>query len=149
MALARTYLDWNATAPLLPPAREAVSRALDMPGNASSCTWEGRALRLEVENAAPCCGLTSVGKACQYCVCQRCHRGANLVLTPHFKMGRAPVTCSRLYVSAIEHPAVREGGRFAKSDVTEIPVTRQGLVDPEALEALLAAHDFAGTACRW
>ena len=58
-------------------------------------------------------------------------------------MGRAPVTVSRLYVSAIEHPAIREGGRFAPDQVTEVPVTPSGIVDLAALETLLVNHDPA------
>ncbi|MGG2475480.1 cysteine desulfurase, partial [Rhizobium sp. BR5] len=46
-----------------------------------------------------------------------------------------------LYVSAIEHPAFREGGRFAKDNVTEIPVTSAGVIDLAALELLLSSHD--------
>lgn len=66
---------------------------------------------------------------------------ANLVLTPDFKMGRAPLRMGHLYVSAIEHPAVREGGRFSKDNVTEVPVTASGVLDLAALETLLPGHD--------
>ena len=51
----RTYLDWNATAPLPPAAREAVVAALDMVGNPSSVHGEGRALRMLVEAARQIC----------------------------------------------------------------------------------------------
>ena len=47
----RTYLDWNATAPLRPEAREAVVRALEVVGNPSSVHAEGRATRRIVEEA--------------------------------------------------------------------------------------------------
>ena len=50
-----------------------------------------------------------------------------MVLTPDFRMGRTPLAIGHLYVSAIEHPAVREGGRFAKARVSEIPVTSDGV----------------------
>lgn len=66
---------------------------------------------------------------------------ANTVLTPDFRMGRTPLKIGQLYVSAIEHPAVREGGRVPKEQVTEIPVTRAGVVDLVALQTLLDAHD--------
>ena len=48
---ARTYLDWNATAPLRPEARAAMIAALDLPGNPSSIHAEGRAARAAVERA--------------------------------------------------------------------------------------------------
>lgn len=139
----RTYLDWNATAPLLPAAREAVLAALDSVGNPSSVHGEGRALRMLVEaarrdvaalvNAAPAHVIFTSGAT----------EAANLALTPDYRMGRTPLAIGRLYVSEIEHPAIREGGRFARDAVTTIPVTRAGLVDLEALTTLLAGHDKA------
>jgi len=139
----RTYLDWNATAPLLPAAREAVVSALDMIGNPSSVHGEGRALRMLVEaarrdvaalvNAAPAHVIFTSGAT----------EAANLALTPNYRMGRTPLAIGHLYASEIEHPAIREGGRFAREDVTTIPVTRAGLVDLEALETLLKDHDKA------
>lgn len=47
----RTYLDWNATAPLRPEARAAMVAALDVVGNPSSVHGEGRAARGIVEAA--------------------------------------------------------------------------------------------------
>jgi cysteine desulfurase len=139
----RTYLDWNATAPLLAAAREAVVAALDMVGNPSSVHGEGRALRMLVEaarrdvaalvNAAPAHVIFTSGAT----------EAANLVLTPDYRMGRTPLAIGHLYVSEIEHPAVREGGRFARENVTTVAVTRAGIVDIEALEVLLQGHDKA------
>lgn len=51
MAGPRTYLDWNATAPLRPQARDAMLAALDLVGNPSSVHAEGRAARAAVERA--------------------------------------------------------------------------------------------------
>lgn len=47
----RVYLDWNATAPLRPEAREAMLAALEAVGNPSSVHAEGRAARAVVEKA--------------------------------------------------------------------------------------------------
>jgi len=47
----RVYLDWNATAPLRPQAREAMIAALDAIGNPSSVHAEGRAARRLVDDA--------------------------------------------------------------------------------------------------
>ena len=47
----RTYLDWNATAPLRPEARAAMGDALDLLGNPSSVHAEGRAAKMLVERA--------------------------------------------------------------------------------------------------
>ena len=45
------YLDHNASAPLLPEAREALLAALELTGNPSSVHGHGRALRNLVEGA--------------------------------------------------------------------------------------------------
>lgn len=47
----RTYLDWNATAPLRPQARAAMIAAMDLVGNPSSVHAEGRAARAAIETA--------------------------------------------------------------------------------------------------
>ncbi|MFD1912190.1 cysteine desulfurase family protein [Halodurantibacterium flavum] len=47
----RAYLDWNATAPLLPEARAAMIAAMDAVGNPSSVHAEGRAAKAIVERA--------------------------------------------------------------------------------------------------
>lgn len=49
--MSRTYLDWNATAPLRPEAREAMGLAMDVAGNPSSVHAEGRAAKGLVETA--------------------------------------------------------------------------------------------------
>ncbi len=51
MPIERTYLDWNATAPLRPEARAAMVAAMDLLGNPSSIHLEGRAARAIVERA--------------------------------------------------------------------------------------------------
>jgi cysteine desulfurase len=48
---ARAYLDWNATAPLRPEARDAMIAAMDVVGNPSSVHAEGRAARALIERA--------------------------------------------------------------------------------------------------
>ncbi|MGN8171421.1 cysteine desulfurase family protein [Agrobacterium sp. 22117] len=139
----RTYLDWNATAPLLPAVRDALLSALDLSGNPSSVHKEGRAVRAAVETARRDVAALVGAEASHVVFTSGATEAANLVLCPHFKMGRSPLNISHLYVSAIEHPAVREGGRFSRSAVTEVPVTEQGLLDIEALESLLSRHDRA------
>ncbi len=47
----RTYLDWNATAPLRPEARAAMIAAMDVAGNPSSVHSEGRAAKGLIEKA--------------------------------------------------------------------------------------------------
>ncbi len=51
MTRRRAYLDWNASAPLRPEAREAMLAAMDEAGNPSAVHAEGRAARAIVERA--------------------------------------------------------------------------------------------------
>jgi cysteine desulfurase len=139
----RTYLDWNATAPLLPAAREAFVAALDMVGNPSSVHGEGRALRMLVEAARRDVAALVDTAPSHVIFTSGATEAANLVLTPDYRMGRTPLAIGHLYVCEIEHPAIREGGRFAREDMTSIPVTPAGIVDLDALETLLQAHDKA------
>lgn len=141
MAFARVYMDWNATAPLCDQAREAMLAALGLLGNASSVHAEGRAARAAVEKARRQVAALAGAEPAHVTFTSGATEAANHVLSPKFRMGRSDLTVSRLYVSAIEHPAVREGGRFAAADVTEIPVISSGVLDLKALGLALAAHD--------
>lgn len=143
MAPPRLYLDWNATAPLHPAARAAIMRAIDVFGNPNSVHGEGRAARAAIEGARRKVAALAGADAANVVFTSGATEAANLVLTPDFRMGRTPIQLGRLYFSAIEHPAVREGGRFNKEKMTEIPVTEAGIVDLDALSTLLEAHDKA------
>jgi cysteine desulfurase len=121
------YLDWNATAKLRPEAQAAVTAALNVTGNPSSVHAAGRAARRLIEDArdrvAALVGVTS-----RDVVFTSGGTEANmLALTP--ALGEA------LLVSAIEHPSVRSGGRFAAAE--DITVTAAGVVDLVALERQL------------
>ena len=143
MARVRTYLDWNATAPLHPAAREAMLHAFDITGNPSSVHAEGRAAKAALEAARRQVAALFAAEPGHVTFTSGATEAANLVLTPEFRMGRTPLAIGHLYVSAIEHPAVREGGRFARDKVSQIPVTPEGVIDLGALSAALAAHDAA------
>ncbi|MGO4135648.1 cysteine desulfurase family protein [Rhizobium brockwellii] len=143
MAPPRLYLDWNATAPLHPAARAAIMRAIDVFGNPNSVHGEGRAARAAIEGARRKVAALAGTAPGNVVFTSGATEAANLVLTPDFRMGRTPLRLGHLYFSAIEHPAVREGGRFARESMTEIPVTEAGIVDLDALSKLLDAHDKA------
>ncbi len=143
MAKERIYLDWNATAPLMEAARSVMVDALALTGNPNSVHAEGRAARAVIETARREVASLVGATAANVIFTASATEAANLVLTPSYRMGKAPLPIGGLYVSAIEHPAVREGGRFAPEQVGEIPVTPDGLTDLEALERLLSAHDAA------
>jgi cysteine desulfurase len=141
MALPRLYLDWNATSPLHPAAREAILGALDLFGNPNSVHGEGRIVRAAVEGARRQVATLTGADPAHVIFTSGATEAANMVLTPDFRMGRTPLVIGHLYYSAIEHPAVREGGRFPKTSTTEVAVTSSGAADLAALRSLLAAHD--------
>lgn len=142
-SMMRTYLDWNATAPLLPAVRDALIRAFDLCGNPSSVHGEGRHVRAALEAARRDVAAMVGAKASHVVFTSGATEAANLVLSPQFKMGRAALSVGQLYVSAIEHPAIREGGRFDRAAVAEIAVTSEGVIDLSALQSALASHDAA------
>jgi cysteine desulfurase len=137
----RIYMDWNATAPLLEEAREAFLRVALMEGNPSSVHREGRAVRGEIEAARRAVAAAVNAKPAHVTFTSGATEAANLVLTPDYRMGRAVLPIGRLYVSAIEHKAFFEGGRFAAAKISIYPVGPNGVADLTALEAMLAVHD--------
>jgi cysteine desulfurase len=143
MARSRLYIDYNATAPLLPAARSAMIEAMDLPGNPSSVHGEGRAARAVISRARDVVARLAGVPAAQVSFTSGATEAANHVLTPDFRMGRSAVKVSRLLVSAVEHPAVLSGGRFSADQVTVLKVDHNGRLDLAALEAALKAHDPA------
>jgi cysteine desulfurase len=130
----RIYLDWNATTPLRPEARQAMAMAWDLPGNPSSIHAEGRQARRVVEDARAAVA-EAIGAQARGVVFTSSGTEANaLALTPGLRRG---ALVGKLVVSAIEHASVLAGGRFAADEITRIPVTRSGVVDLHGLEALL------------
>jgi cysteine desulfurase len=132
----RVYLDWNATTPLRPQARDAMAAALDLAGNPSSVHAEGRQARKLVEDArARVAG--AVGALPRNVVFTSGGTEANaLALTPGLRRSSNPAV-ERLVVSAIEHASVLAGGRFSPGAIETVGVTRSGLVDLDRLRAAL------------
>ncbi|WP_114943652.1 cysteine desulfurase family protein [Microvirga calopogonii] len=132
----RTYLDHNATSPLRPEVAEAVLRALQLPGNASSVHAEGRAARAEIEKAREKVARLVGAKAKSVVFTSGGTEAANLVLTPGFRrLGQTGAT--KLLVGAVEHPCVLNGHRFPADAVDVIPVDDQGILDLVWLKAQL------------
>lgn len=132
----RVYFDWNATTPLRPEARAAMTAALDLVGNPSSVHAEGRQARRLVEEAREQVAR-AVGGLPRNLVFTSGGTEANvLALSPGLRAPAGPV--QRLLVSAIEHASVLAGGQFEQSAIRTIPVSPSGVVDLERLRAMLA-----------
>ncbi len=140
----RTYLDWNATAPLRPEARAAMAAALDCAGNPSSIHAEGRMARQLVERAREQVAALTGTDPKLVTFTSGGTEANNLALTPAIQAGGQKGPLNRLLVSAIEHISVRAGGQFAAEALEEIPVTANGTVDCQALAHRLAALKAQG-----
>ncbi len=134
--MTRHYLDHNATAPVRAEVIEAVASAMAMDGNALSVHEEGRRAHKLVEDAreeirklinAPVNGVvfTSSGtESIHYAL----HGAANA----H--------GLKKIYVSAVEHPAVAANAETTDAAVEILPVIGAGLIDLDQLRERLRMH---------
>jgi cysteine desulfurase len=152
MTRTRIYLDWNATAPLRPEARTAMAAAWDCVGNPSSIHEEGRAARRLVEAARAAVATAVEADPAQVAFTSGGTEANALALSPLF--GGAP-PLARLITSAIEHPSVLAGGRFAADQISRFGVSARGTVDlddlrrklgegPPALVSVMLANNETG-----
>ncbi|RTL52977.1 MAG: cysteine desulfurase [Bradyrhizobiaceae bacterium] len=139
MTRPRVYLDWNATAPLRPEARAAMSRSFDLTGNPSSVHSEGRAARRIVEDARASIAAV-IGSAPRNVVFTSGGTEANVLALMPGLHGKDTEPVTRLIVSAIEHPSVLAGGQFDQSEVLLAPVSSSGVVDLDRLTAMLSGQ---------
>ncbi|WP_439501109.1 cysteine desulfurase family protein [Aminobacter ciceronei] len=141
MAGPRAYLDYNASAPLLPAARAAVVAALEVEANPSSVHSEGRAARKIIEDTRRDVAALVGARPEHVVFTSGATEAATTLLSPDWRMGRGAVRMSRLHVTEADHPCVLNGGRFPAERVARLGVDGNGIVDLAALEAALAAHD--------
>jgi len=132
----RVYLDWNATTPLRPEAKEAMAAAWDLPGNPSSVHAEGRQARRLIEDARATIA-SAVGALPRNVIFTSGGTEANaLALSPGVHRGSG-APAERLLVSAIEHASVLAGGRFPAGSIRTLKVTPSGALDLSGLSAAL------------
>ncbi|WP_421929746.1 cysteine desulfurase family protein [Neoaquamicrobium sediminum] len=143
MAASRAYLDHNASARLLPAAHAAMLAALEVDANPSSVHADGRSARRIVDGARRDVAALAGGKPEHVVFTSGATEAASMLLSPDWRMGKAPVRMARLIVSAADHPCILNGGRFAPDAVTRVGVDADGIVDMASLERELASHDRA------
>jgi cysteine desulfurase len=134
----RSYLDYNATAPLRAEVGEAIAAALALHGNPSSVHAEGRAARSAIE-AARAKVAVLVGARPEDVIFTSGGTEANALA-----LAAQPGEAWHCYMSAVEHPSVLSGGRFCRETTTTLPVTPDGVVDLEILATELAKHHLGG-----
>ena len=119
MSRLRTYLDYNATAPLLPAAREAMIAALALAGNPSSVHAEGRRARDVVETAREQVARLIGAKP------------AEVVFTSGAAEANATVMAgpwTHIAACRIEHETVLAGLARTDAEVIELPVGLDGTI---------------------
>ena len=129
MSAARTYLDWNATAPLRGEARAAMVAALDVVGNPSSPHAEGRRARAIIEDAREQVAALVGAKPAEVVFTSGGTEGNNAVLAAGW---------DSILVAGVEHDSVLACARKSGARLIELPVGSDGVVRREALPALMA-----------
>lgn len=120
------YLDYAATAPLLPEVREWLSNSgFETAGNPSSLHRFGRRARMELETARERCAAALRARVEEIVFTSGATESDNLALVGTVEPGQ------HLLVSAVEHPAVLERARLMRAEI--LPVDARGLVAPEEL----------------
>ena len=125
MSAGRTYLDWNATAPLRPEARAACVAALDVVGNPSSPHAEGRKTRGIIEDAREQVAALVGAKPAEVVFTSGGTEANNAVLAAGW---------DTIVLAGIEHDSVLAPARAGKARVVDMPVRRDGVVSVDALD---------------
>jgi cysteine desulfurase len=129
MTRLRTYLDYNASAPLRSEARAAMVASMDTTGNPSSVHAEGRAVRAIVERAREEVAQLVNARPSEVVFTSGATEANNWVMAAGW---------DEICVSAIEHDSVLEPARAAGARLAALPVSKSGVVDVEAATATLA-----------
>jgi cysteine desulfurase len=124
------YLDYNATAPARPEVGEAVADALALAGNPSSVHEAGRRARACVEEARDQVAALAGTAPANVVFTGSGSEANNLALS-----GPRP---ARILASAIEHPSILRPAAERPGGFALVPVDGDGVVDLDALRALLA-----------
>lgn len=128
------YFDYNATTPLFSCAKDALIAAMDAHWhNPSSLYHQAGAAKQRLEEARELlANALELDEPERVVFTSGATESNNLVISHQAALGK-PV-----WISAVEHPCVREPARRAFGDaLQEIPVTSEGTVDLDQLEAML------------
>lgn len=126
----RSYLDYNATAPLRPEAREALCSALEICGNPSSVHHAGRAARAVLEKGRrEVAALVGVEPRHVIFTSGATEANATVLAQPRW---------AAVAVSAVEHPSVLAAAQRLGDRLSVLPVDGAGRVSLDALRDWLA-----------
>jgi len=140
MNVETTYLDHNASAPLLPEAREAMLAALALTGNPSSVHGHGRALRGLIDDArAQVAKLTGATRE------QVVFTGsATEAITQAIVGGAKTLGIGGIAVSAGDHAAVLKAAEATGLPLTTVGLDANGQIKVDEIAAAMARADQAG-----
>src|SRR5262245_36200233 len=134
------YFDYNATTPLAPVVQQAMLPLLaEQFGNPSSSHSLGRAAVEAVEDAREYLSLL-LGCDPEELFFTGGGTESNNLAIKGTAFHRGPAEGGHFVISAIEHPSVVEPVKFLERfgfDVTVVPVTGQGVVQPAAIRQAL------------
>lgn len=133
----RTYLDYNATAPLLPEAKAAMIEALDVAGNPSSVHAEGRRARAVIEAARESVARLVGAKPSEIVFTSGASEANTWALSQPW---------ATILTSGIEHDSVLAPARASNAELVMLPIGTDGRLKVEEIAALLASRSFAGPA---
>ncbi len=135
----RVYMDANATTPLLPEVFEAMRPFwMEHYGNASSIHQQGQYARAAVDHARDAIARLLHCRTSEIVFTSGGTESDNLALFGTLE--HSPGEPAHLITSSIEHHAVLHAAESLakrKVDVTFLPCTPQGLIEPSVLQAAL------------
>ncbi len=137
MTSQRVYLDYNATAPLLPDARAAMIAALELAGNASSVHADGRAARAMIEKAR--LQIAALLNA----------QSSEVVFTSGATESNTWALASgwdTIFVAGVEHVSVLAAAEASGAQVVKLAVDGAGRLTPEGLSVAIANAGPSGRA---
>jgi cysteine desulfurase len=137
MNAGRTYLDWNATAPLRPEARAGVVAALDLVGNPSSPHAEGRRARAVVEDARESVASLVGARPSEVVFTSGGAEANNAIFTAGW---------TTVLVAGIEHDSVLAPARASGARIMELPVASTGVVPADRAADLMRGAREPGPA---
>jgi cysteine desulfurase len=140
MNAAGTYLDHNASPPLLPEARDAVLKVLEMTGNPSSVHAQGRALRALVDDAR-----AKVAKLAGATREQVVFTGsATEAITQAIVGGAKALGAEGIVVSAGCHTAALKAAEATGLPITTVGLDENGVIRVEQIAEAMARADSFG-----
>jgi cysteine desulfurase len=135
----KVYVDYNATTPLRPEVKAAITEDLDVFGNASSLHSSGRLARSRVEEARSSVEKLLGAQAHTVLFTSGGSESNNAVFQTMRQLASAPR--SEFITSAIEHPCVLNSAKHLQSlgfKASFLPVDGYGKINMDALKDTLS-----------